>query len=99
MESGFITYGDRIIIPTEMRPQMLQYIHEGHQGKECCLLRARTTVFWPKITLDVQQMIDKCTICQEFEKSQPLIGTTQGIPPFPWHTIATDWFYWKGWTF
>ena len=29
---------------------MLQYIHEGHQGKERCLLRARNTVFWPKMT-------------------------------------------------
>ena len=74
---------------------MLQYIHEGHQGKECCLFRARSTSFWPKITLNVQQMIEKCSICQEFGKSQPLVGTTQELPPFPWHTIATDLFYWK----
>ena len=29
----------------EMQPEMLQYIHEGHQGKGRCLLRARNTVF------------------------------------------------------
>ena len=34
-------------------------------------------------------------ICQEYEKSQLLIGTTQEMPPFPWHTLATDLFYWK----
>ena len=34
-------------------------------------------------------------ICQEYGKSQPLIGTPQELPPFPWHTIATDMFYWK----
>ena len=34
-------------------------------------------------------------ICQEYGKSQPLIGTTQELPPFPWHTLATDLFYWK----
>ena len=34
-------------------------------------------------------------ICQECGKSQPLIGTTQELPPFPWHTLATYRFYWK----
>ena len=95
IESGLITCGNRIIVPREMRPEMLQYIHEGHQGKERCLLRARNTVFWPKMTYNIQQFIEKCIICQEYGKSQPLIGTTQELPPFPWHTLATDLFFWK----
>ena len=95
VESGFITCGNRIIVPREMRPEMLQYIHEGHQGKERYLLQARNTVFWPKETCDVQQLIEKCIICKEYGKSQPIIGTTQELSPFPWHTLATDMFYWK----
>ena len=74
---------------------MLQYIHEGHQGKERCLLQARNTVFWPKMTYDVQVLIERGIICQEHGKSQPIIGTTQELPPFPWHTLLTDIFYWK----
>ena len=74
---------------------MLQYIHEGHQGQQRCLLRARNTVFWSKMTYDVKQLIEKCMICQEYGKSQPLIGTTQELPQFPWHTLATYLFYWK----
>ena len=95
IKSGLITCGNRIMVPREMRPEMLQYIHKGHQGKECYLLRARNTVFWPKMTYNIQQLMEKCMICQEYEKSQPLIGTTQELPPFPWHTLATDLFYWK----
>ena len=95
IESGLITCGTRIIVPREMRPEMLQYICKGHQGKERCLLRARNTVFWPKITHDIQQLIEKCMIWQEYGKSKLLIGTTQELPPFPWHTLATDLFYWK----
>ena len=78
-----------------MRAEMLQYIHEGQQGKERCLLQARNTVFWPKITYDIQELIEGCIICQEHGKSQSIIGTTQELPPFPWHTLATDIFYWK----
>ena len=95
IKSGLITCGTRIIVPRKMRPEMLQYIHEGHQGKERCLLRARNTVFWPRMMYDIQQLIEKCMICHEYGKSQPLIGTTQELPPFPWHTLATDLFYWK----
>ena len=83
IKSRLITYGNRIIVPKEMRPEMVQYVHEGHQGKERCLLRARNTVFWPKITYNVQQLIETCIICQEHGKSQLSIGTTQELPPFP----------------
>ena len=86
VESGLNTCGNRIIVPREMQLEMLQCIHEGHQGKERCLLQARNTVFWSKMTYDVQELI---------EKSQPVIGTTQELPPFPWHTLVTDIFYWK----
>ena len=95
IKSGLITCGNRIIVSKEMRTEMLQYVHKGHQGKERCLLRARNTVFWPKMTYNVQQLIEKCIICQEHGKSQPIIGTTQELPPFPWHTLATDMSYWK----
>ena len=47
------------------------------------------------MTYDVQQLIEKCIICQEYGKSQPIIGTTQELPPFPWHPLVTDMFYWK----
>ena len=69
IESGLITCGNRIIVPKEMRPEMLQYIHEGHQGKERCLLQARNTVFWPKMMYDVQELIERCIICQEHGRS------------------------------
>ena len=95
IENGLITCGSRIIVPYEMRAEMLQYIHEGHQGKERCLLWARNTVFWPKIMYDIQELIERCIICQEHGNSQSIIGTTQELPPFPWHTLATDIFYWK----
>ena len=95
IENGLITCGCRIIVPYEMRAKMLQYIHEGHQGKERCLLQARNKVFWPKITYDIQELIERCIICQEHGKSQSIIGITQELPPFPWHALATDIFYWK----
>ena len=47
------------------------------------------------MTYDIQQLIKKCIMYQEHGKSQPIIGTTQELPPCPWHTLVTDMFYWK----
>ena len=82
IESGLITCGNRIIVPKEMRAKMLQYIHEGHQGKERCLLRARNTVFWPKMMYDIQELVERCIIYQEHGKSPSIIGTTQELHHF-----------------
>ena len=40
-ELGLITCGTRIIVPKEMRTEILHYKHEGDQGKESCLLRVK----------------------------------------------------------
>ena len=48
-----------------------------------------------QMTYDVQELIERCIICQKHGKSQPIIGTTQELPPFPWHTLGTDIFYGK----
>ena len=44
---------------------------------------------------DIQELTERCIICQEHGKSQSIIGITQELPPFPWHTLSTDIFYWK----
>ena len=53
IELGLITKGNSIVIPMEIRDEGIQYIHEGHQGMEKCLLHAKDAVFWPNITYDV----------------------------------------------
>ena len=59
------------------------------------LAKSQKYSIWPKIRYDIQELIERCIICQEHGKSQSIIGTTQELPPFPWHTLATDIFYWK----
>ncbi|KAL9971554.1 hypothetical protein ACROYT_G017729, partial [Oculina patagonica] len=41
VENGLILKGHKLVIPSKLRPQMLQIIHQGHMGTEKCLLRAR----------------------------------------------------------
>ena len=76
--------------------EMLEIIHEGHQGMERCVNKARESVYWPGYHDDIKQMIDKCSICQSTGdrlRKLPVISTE--IPPYPWHTLGSDLFYWK----
>lgn len=41
VENGLILKGHRLVIPSSLRPQMLQRIHQGHLGADTCLLKAK----------------------------------------------------------
>lgn len=92
VQDGMIIKGDRIVIPENLRKQMLIKIHEGHQGIVKCTRRARDSVWWPGINAEIQQTCENCTTCVKFQsiKHQPL--NTAVLPSAPWEEIATDLF-------
>ena len=42
---GLLTYDNRIVIPTDMREEILERIHTGHQGITRCPARANLSVW------------------------------------------------------
>ena len=49
VENGLLFKGYRLIVPKNLRNQVLQIVHKGHFGIEKMQLRARKTVLWPGI--------------------------------------------------
>ena len=94
---GLTFKGDRIIVPHSLRPEILQRIHAAHLGIEKCRARARIAVFWPGINSAIDDLVSKCSTCQQHQRSnqrEPLIP--QEVPERPWATVAADIFYYKG---
>ncbi|XP_031574354.1 uncharacterized protein K02A2.6-like [Actinia tenebrosa] len=65
--------GNRVIIPTGMRPGILDRLHDAHQGLTSTLQRARRTVYWPKLQDVITEMIQKCDECPRYgdKKTRP----------------------------
>ena len=95
MENGLVTKGDRLVIPSTLRSKVLEQIHEGHLGIEKCMLKVRDSVFWPGISNDIRETVEKCGICQASSNSSKSIGNVSDVPPHAWHTLGTDLFYWN----
>ena len=90
---GLILNGTRIIIPTNLRRNILKSIHDGHLGVVKCKQRARQSVYWPRLNTDIENLIKKCDTCSRYQRSNshdPLI--THEVPEAPWEKVGTDLF-------
>ncbi|XP_033991872.1 uncharacterized protein K02A2.6-like [Trematomus bernacchii] len=88
---GLVIRGNRIVVPGSLRADILQKIHEGHQGLSKCRERANASVWWPGLSVDIKNIVNICKSCQEQKRAQqkePLISTP--LPDRPWKRIALD---------
>ena len=91
--NGVILKGQRVIVPENMRAEML---HCGHLGIEKCKRRARDILSWPNMNKDVYDTVSRCDVCQEniyTQQQQPL--QMHERPDRPWAKVACDIFYLK----
>ena len=89
--------GSCIIIHSLLQKQVVQKIHQGHQGVTKCMLRAESAVYWPGMYKEIQNIVGNCGACREFENAQakcPMISVE--IPQQPWHTVGADLFNYGG---
>ena len=90
---NIIIRGQKIVIPTSLRLDMTQAVHESHIGVEKSLQRAKDIMFWPRMTSDITDFALKCDICLQYRASntkQPL--QSHQIPDRPWQVTGTDVF-------
>jgi hypothetical protein len=90
---GVLVKGSKILIPSALRKEMLEKIHEGHMGIEKCQSRAREVMYWPNMGQDIENKVNCCSICQKHRYRQPREPLIQHeIPCEPWVKIGADLF-------
>ena len=95
---GLLMRQSRIIIPSAQRSEVLEQIHRGHQGIHKCWECAAQTVWWPGMSRDIEETVNKCLECKKMQthaqRPQPLIPSS--LPDLPWQKVGADLFEWKG---
>ena len=83
--NGLLLRGSRIIVPSSLREEIKNTIHQGHLGMEKCKLRARSTVYWPNINQHIENFVRNCNKCLDYRNRQnPELVLNHEIPECPW---------------
>ena len=83
--------GERLHIPSVLRPEILDITDGAHMGVQSCLRKACDAVFWPRLNTAMKNVVEQCEICEERSRAQPkepLIN--HPLPQQPWQMIGCD---------
>jgi len=88
---GCLLYGCRVVIPANLRKQVLLILHEGHFGMQRMKQMARTAVYWPNIDADIMELCLKCITCAEHQ-NEPIEVAVHSwmLPEKPWSSMHVD---------
>lgn len=93
MYNGILFKAEQMIIPLSLRKEMLAKLHSAHSGINACQNRARQIIYWPNINKDIQELVEKCRVCNKFKpnqiKEEMII---EQLPELPWQKVGTDLF-------
>ena len=80
-----VLYKDRPLIPSSLRQEVINLLHQGHQGVTAMASHAGQTVYWPGYNEDIIQRRLSCAGCDKVAPSQPAAPpTTLPVPEYPY---------------
>ena len=75
---------NRLVIPAKLRPQVIRFAHEGHQGLIKTKKLLREKVWFPKIDALVEKAEKTCLACQSVgQPNKPTPIQHMSIPEQP----------------
>ena len=92
IHEGLLLRGRQLVIPEDLRTDILRHLHDGHQGVTKTRDNARSSVWLPGISNDIEKLVRNCQMCERYrrERVEPMKGTE--FPKRPWSRVAADFF-------
>ena len=97
VHDGVLFKGERVIVPENLRSDMLKRVHQAHQGSKACKRRARELLYWLGMSQDIEEVVRSCSVCNLHSKSQckePF--KPHEVPEGPWKKVGADLFLFGG---
>ena len=85
VRDGVVLWGNRVIIPPQLRDQVLEELHQVHPG--ICRMKAlaRSYVWWPHMDQAIEGRVGRCHECQVNQRD------LSNAPIHPWETPRCPW--------
>ena len=90
-QKGLLLKGDRIVIFLALQKEILNKLHQGHQGITKNRARART-VWWPGLSRDIKSFVMNCSVCAQLRTNSTEPSISSELPERPWQKVACDLF-------
>ena len=91
VEQNCILRGSRVVVPKQLKQQVLAELHADHQGIVRAKAVARSYMWWPGIDKDIEMYIKQCPSCaihQNYPK--PARFHPWEYPRYPWQRLHID---------
>ena len=89
--------GEAVLVPIQLRPEVLRRIHDGNFGEIKCVERAKSAVYWPGYVEEVRNAVAGCGTCQENRNKNPVQPLRPvDLPEHPFEKVGTDLFEFAG---
>ena len=97
IEDSLVLQGEALIIPLAERERVLHQLHQFHQGIMKSQLLACGSFFWPGINKAIEEVVQQCETCTQFQsQNAAALLTPTPTPSQPWQMCATEIFMLEG---
>ena len=99
IQQGLLLKGSRLVIPIAMRPEILAKNHEGHQGITKCREHAKQSVWWPGLSKQIEDLVEKCDRCakERLNRVEPMMPSK--VPDYPLQNVGSYLFEQNGFSY
>jgi hypothetical protein len=70
-QAGFVCHNNHLLIPKSLRQCYLDQLVHLHQGTDKMIHRARQSMWWPHINVNIRKLAQRCQSCVERLASNP----------------------------
>lgn len=87
----------RIVVTKALQSEVINFIHQVHQGVVKCRRRAQSSVWWLGVNSEIDLVIKNCPKCIEHRTNPREDHTFEDFPTRPWEKLGADLFKEGSW--
>ena len=96
IHNNVVLFRNRLVIPSAIRPRILDLVHSGHNGMVAMKAESRENLWWPNISQDIEEKAKSCGQCVERNNQPTQPKLKWADPGKPWYRIHIDYCDFEG---